>query len=708
MRYVFALAVLVAGCSTPGAEHDGGAAHDSGPFAVELQGAVEKGPFISGSSVQVSVLTSSLDPTGQVFNTSTVNDRGEFALNFEANGPVALEGVGFYYNEVLGELSAAPLTLRALYLPSADGPQGACINVVTHLTVGRITTLVRGGAAFVDAVAQAEAELLAELQITRAGFQPAARGTDLSEAGGDSDDNAYLLAVSAVLAQVAANRRTGSVDANLQEVLNTAALAFADGALPGSLKDEITAALPELSAWLIRAQLGQRLLDVGSSAPVPDMDRVLDQDRDGVANAEDNCLLVHNPDQADADGDGLGDACDNCPLAYNPDQADTDGDGTADACDNCRSVVNPDQADADGDGAGDACDNCPNVANPDQTDTDGDGVGDACDNCPSVANSDQLDYDADGVGDACSPPWTTAMSGAPELWAVWAGGPSDAWAVGGQGAVLHWDGSAWAAGAITGVERFTGVWGSAPDDVWAVGYVGSGSVPDGGRIFHWDGSSWTIALGQTPGIDYLGGVWGADASHVFAVGGTVNVYWDGSSWTEMPPPSGSAGFSGVWGSSATDLWAVGQEQCNSAGCTMAIQHYDGSAWTRVDPSGSYGSLQKVWGSAADDVWAVGTASDAPYGAPHDLILRWDGTAWTAAHAGTTAGGLRSVWGSSANDVWVVGGLNAWPTVGKCLHWNGTEWRKADCGGAAELTAVWGSSASDVWAVGWGTIIHHGP
>src|SRR5438093_1669099 len=40
-----------------------------------------------------------------------------------------------------------------------------------------------------------------------------------------------------------------------------------------------------------------------------------DQDGDGVCEADDDCPLVANPDQADADGDGVGDACDPCTGA---------------------------------------------------------------------------------------------------------------------------------------------------------------------------------------------------------------------------------------------------------------------------------------------------------------------------------------------------------------------------------------------------------
>ncbi len=144
---------------------------------------------------------------------------------------------------------------------------------------------------------------------------------------------------------------------------------------------------------------------------------MVDADDDGVADVDDNCPAVSNPDQTDADLDGAGDACD----------ADDDGDGFADGADNCPLVANPGQADRDGDGLGNPCDgdldgdglsneldNCPAASNPDQTDTDQDGVGDECDtdddgdglpdaddNCPAVRNAGQEDLDGDGIGDAC-------------------------------------------------------------------------------------------------------------------------------------------------------------------------------------------------------------------------------------------------------------------------------------------------------------------
>lgn len=284
---------------------------------VKLAGGVQKGPFVLGSSMTVSLLDGQANPTGVTFLTETLNDKGEFSLTLTAPSFVRIEGEGYYYNEVTGALSGASLTLRALHVTDAPGEAQAFVNVVTHLTALRLKKLLLDGASFSAAREQAEDELLLALAITPPSFDPGADGVAMNILGGDSAANAYLLGVSAVLAQA------GASDAGIQELANLIATDLeGDGLIGASNYDKITAALLALDPDAIMANLAQRLDEVGSTEQVPNLHAVLDQDRDGIANADDNCPTTANPDQADGDGDGHGDVCDSCPTVACPGDVD--------------------------------------------------------------------------------------------------------------------------------------------------------------------------------------------------------------------------------------------------------------------------------------------------------------------------------------------------------------------------------------------------
>ncbi len=284
---------------------------------VKLLGALEKGPFVLGSSVAISPVDASGSPTGQVFNSQTMNDLGEFNVSFEAGGFVALEGDGFYYNEVTGELSQAPIALRAFYEIVESGVQYAYVNILTHLSYERIKTLI-GEKNFDAAKLQAERELREALKIgPPQGLNIAKDAIEMTLQGGDSLDNAYLFAVSAVLAQAAAIRSPSSPDAALQELSNAIAIDLSDdGALSQGTVDSLKEAQIKLDPEDVMQKLSARLEELGSDATVPDLNRVLDYDFDGFVNADDNCRWAANPNQADSDGDGIGDVCDDCEQCH--------------------------------------------------------------------------------------------------------------------------------------------------------------------------------------------------------------------------------------------------------------------------------------------------------------------------------------------------------------------------------------------------------
>jgi hypothetical protein len=67
--------------------------------------------------------------------------------------------------------------------------------------------------------------------------------------------------------------------------------------------------------------------------------------------------------------------------------------------------------------------------------------------------------------------------------AVWSNAPTDVFAVGSKGRILHYDGTAWSPMTSPTSQDFRDIWGSSSSNVYAVG---------SGGILHYDGTSWTL------------------------------------------------------------------------------------------------------------------------------------------------------------------------------------------------------------------------
>ncbi|WP_224364414.1 OmpA family protein [Hyalangium versicolor] len=134
----------------------------------------------------------------------------------------------------------------------------------------------------------------------------------------------------------------------------------------------------------------------------------LDDDNDGVKNADDTCegqtgrVDAHGCPVKDSDGDGIMDPDDKCPtvpgLAQFQGCPDTDKDGIEDSADKCPTVPGLAQfqgcPDTDKDGIEDSADKCPMVPGLAQfqgcPDTDKDGIEDAVDACPTEPGIPEL------------------------------------------------------------------------------------------------------------------------------------------------------------------------------------------------------------------------------------------------------------------------------------------------------------------------------
>ena len=135
---------------------------------------------------------------------------------------------------------------------------------------------------------------------------------------------------------------------------------------------------------------------------------------------------------------------------------------------------------------------------------------------------------------------------------VWITSGSDAWAVGANGTLMHWDGAAWGPYPISSeagpVPTLRAVWGAGAKDVWAVGLNGT--------VARYDGSVWTVT--RSGELYSLNDIWGSSASDVYAVGsdGTV-LHFDGSTWTEQQTAVGET-LNAVWGSSDKNVLIAGE------------------------------------------------------------------------------------------------------------------------------------------------------
>ena len=210
MKKLINLAILMTFFAILSCEKDNDSNKDEfHPVSKEkINGFVQKGPFINGTSIIISELTSDLIQTGKSFSTQISDNKGSFELSqVELSSQfVELKADGFYFNEILGDKSTAQLTLYAL--SDLTDKNSVNVNVLSHLEKSRINYLVSQGAAFNNAKKQAQGEILEIFSINKSDILE----SELLDISKEGDDNAILLAISLII-------QGYSTDAELSELL---------------------------------------------------------------------------------------------------------------------------------------------------------------------------------------------------------------------------------------------------------------------------------------------------------------------------------------------------------------------------------------------------------------------------------------------------------------------------------------------------------
>ena len=253
--------LLFAGCESLGGDNVVGGSYD-------INGAIQKGPFVQGSDITIQPLNKNLKPIGQMYTTQTTNDAGMFEMDGVNSKYAEIIATGYYFDEVEGEISAGPLTLRSI-ADLEDGVQ-TNVNLLTSLTYNRIKTLVTNeGKEISEAQRQAEKELYTALGIPEE-MHPAVNCGAMNIAN-NGDGDGLLLALSAVIQE---GRSVGE----LTQYISKFSVDLADDGLVSESvlnKFNIDGQHLFLFEELVRSNLNKRYEELGQESIIPEFEKYL-------------------------------------------------------------------------------------------------------------------------------------------------------------------------------------------------------------------------------------------------------------------------------------------------------------------------------------------------------------------------------------------------------------------------------------------------
>lgn len=235
------------------------------PCSLDVSGKVEKGPFVSGSTITMQLLNAKMEASGETYVTTILDNSGSFSFGtkyFETQY-ADLMANGYYFNEVSGNLSTGTLNLRGLVDLSDQSTIN--VNILTHLKYQRVLNLIKGGKDFKAANSQAQKELFAAFGLSEYADTDA---SNLTISNGDNEA-AALIAVSSLLL----SERS---DAELTEYLAKLCQEFGqNGEFSAESKNQIKEDRGKLIYELeyIKRSIIDRYADLGETIEVKDLDK---------------------------------------------------------------------------------------------------------------------------------------------------------------------------------------------------------------------------------------------------------------------------------------------------------------------------------------------------------------------------------------------------------------------------------------------------
>jgi hypothetical protein len=243
--------------------------------------------------------------------------------------------------------------------------------------------------------------------------------------------------------------------------------------------------------------------------------------------------------------------------------------------------------------------------------------------------------------------------------------PTNMWALGSQGDVLHRDASGWT--------KLDSPYEFYIDQTYVVRALGSDEAWIGGsKLAHYDGQAFSVV----PDITDVHAIWSASGSDIWAGGENgLLAHYDGTAWTKTASPAYGT-FVSISGTGPSDVWAA---------TTNYVGHYDGSTWTKLElPLAPYEETSFVLAVAPDDVWV---GSYLKYTSV--TLHHFDGQAWTT----LPIDGMKSIVSSarvtSADDITFLVRREG------LVHWNGQTLSPEARLGAAAIAGA----GSSTWLTG---------